>query len=391
LLRILHLSDDTLPGGIISWRIQKSAISALKHGHEVFFGGLKKSIAAKETFNKIYEINWTPRARWAFPYDWHCVKKQLDRVLHEVKPDIVHANNIFSAKMISEFDMPFVYEDPEYCSLYVRRQIESYNSNKYNTNNINTPRKMIRHLAMGFLNSNFLRLVLKWEKELVSSVPTITVSDKIAEELMELGNTNRVFVTPNYPLSEETKDIQPYFHDGLSSVYAGIDGQRKSQYGQLPHRNMDGFVDMFYKLNIGNLTMIGINNPIENKQSITRVRYLGMIPRREMYDVMNNHSIGLVPFKKHWSHKYISPNKAYDYAHAGLLVMCTSSLVTINNVLKENCITFDDYDDMASQLDYFKNNPEELYNKRLKIYRFARNNLVWEKHEKNIINAYRMC
>jgi hypothetical protein len=30
-------------------------------------------------------------------------------------------------------------------------------------------------------------------KQIVSST-TITVSDKIAEELMELGNTNRVFV-----------------------------------------------------------------------------------------------------------------------------------------------------------------------------------------------------
>lgn len=227
MLRILHLSDYTLPGGIISWRIEKSAISALKHCHEVFFGGPKKSIGAKETFNKIYEINWTPRARRVFPYDWHCVKKQVDKVLREVKPDVVYANNIFSAKMISEFDMPFVYEDQEYWSSYVKRQIESYNSNKNNTNNMNTPRKMIRYLAMRFLNSNFLRLALKWEKELVSSVPTITVCDKIAEELMELGDTNKVFVIPNYPLSEETRDIQkPHLHGEVSSVYAGIEVRR---------------------------------------------------------------------------------------------------------------------------------------------------------------------
>jgi glycosyltransferase involved in cell wall biosynthesis len=71
--------------------------------------------------------------------------------------------------------------------------------------------------------------------------------------------------------------------------------------------------------------------------------------------------------------------------------MCTSSLVTICNILGENCVPFDNYDEMALKLEYFKNNMEELYNKRLKIFRFAKNNLVWENHEKNIINAYKIC
>jgi glycosyltransferase involved in cell wall biosynthesis len=366
--------------------MEKSAISALNHDYEVCFGGPKASIS-KQIFNKISEINWTWRARRGFPYDWHCVKKQVDRVLHEIGPDIVHANNIFSAKMISEFDIPFIYDDHEYWPSHVKMQIESYNSSKSNKNNVKGLSKMLRPLAMKFLNFNFLRLMLKWEKELVSSNPTITVSNKIAEEIMELGNTNKVFVTPNYPLSEETRRIQqPYLQDGLSSVYAGIEGKSPNKL-----RNMEGFIDMFYERDIGNLTLIGIEDAIDSKKSITKVRYVGFIPRREMYEEMNNHSIGLIPWKKHWSHGYVSPNKAYEYAHAGLFVMCTSSLVTVSNDLKENCITFDNYDEMASQLEYFRNNPEEIYNKRLSIFRFARNSLVWENHEKNIMNAYRMC
>jgi hypothetical protein len=46
---------------------------------------------------------------------------------------------------------------------------------------------------------------------------------------------------------------------------------------------------------------------------------------------------------------------------------------------------------MASQLGYLKNNPEELYNKRLKIFEFARNNLIWNNYEKNIFRAYQLC
>jgi hypothetical protein len=195
-VRILHLSDHVLPGGLISWRIEKSAISALNHGYEVFFGGPKSSTATKGTFSKIYDIDWTPRARRGFPYEWHCIKKQIGKVLRQVRPDVVHANNIFSAKMISEFDVPFVYDDHEYWSSYVKRQIEYYNSSRSNNNksSANALKKILRPLVMRFFNSNFLRLGMKWEKQLVSSVPTITVSDKIAEELMELGNTKKVFL-----------------------------------------------------------------------------------------------------------------------------------------------------------------------------------------------------
>ncbi len=198
---------------------------------------------------------------------------------------------------------------------------------------------------------------------------------------MELGDSNKVFVTPNYPLKEEIEHIQqPTFHNELSSVYAGI-GNRS-----MPHRNIEGFVDMFSKLDIGNLTVMG---GIEGQKSKKRIRYTELLPRIKMYEEMSNHSIGLVPFKNHWSHKYISPNKAIEYAHAGLFVMCTSSLVTICNILGDNCVTFDNYDEMALKLEYFKDNLQELYNKRLKIFRFARNNLVWDNYEKNIINAYR--
>lgn len=196
---------------------------------------------------------------------------------------------------------------------------------------------------------------------------------------MDLGYTNKVFVTPNYPLKKETEDVQqPNFHKELSSVYAGIEGNQP-----MPHRNIEGFVDMFSKLDIGNLTIMG---SIKDQKSAKRIRYAGILPRTNMYKEMGNHCIGLVPFKAHWSHKCIRPNKAYEYAHAGLIVMCTS-LVTISKVLAENCVTFDNYEEMASKLEYYKENMKELYRKRLNAFRFAKNHLVWEKYERNIIKC----
>src|SRR5690606_9966979 len=121
------------------------------------------------------------------------------------------------------------------------------------------------------------------------------------------------------------------------------------------------------------------------------VKYTGFVERHRMYFEMASASIGILPWQNHWFHKYSNPNKAYEYAHAGLFVMCTSSFEVVANTLGENCATFDDYGSLASQLTNIKNDMDELYNKRLKVFEFARSKLIWENHEKNILAAYQAC
>jgi glycosyltransferase involved in cell wall biosynthesis len=388
-LRILHFSNQGLP----DWRIEKSAISASNLGHEVtFIGSSPVNYEKSVVFSKIYEINWTAKARLGIPFYWHSVKKQVDKVIKELKPDIVHAHNIFSAKMISEFGLPFVYDDHEYWSIFSMLLSEMTGKLTFRRKTIVDIAKYIAvdlptYVRRAFINKCVVYLWTNWEKEVVSSNPTITVSDKIAEDLRGLGNNrNRIFVVPNFPMKFEVKDFEkPYFHNKLSSVYAGSDGHFKQKY---PNRDMDGFTDMFANRDIGNLIIIGWGG----KPSLSsKVKYTGFVSRHSMFNEMRRHSVGLIPFKKHWSHLFTNPNKAYEYAHGGLFVMCVSSLRSVSETLKENCITFEDYNDMASQLGYLKNNPEELYNKRLKIFEFARNNLIWNNYEKNIFRAYQLC
>ena len=384
-MKILHLMDHA-PGGFIAWRVEKSAVSALRLGHEVFFAGPGTSISDKKTFVKTYQINWTPRARRGFPYDWHCVKKQVDRVLHEVRPEIVHANNIFSAKMISQFGVPFVYDDHEYWPSLVRSQVQTYNSStKGKIKKLalgHNPKRIIRSLARRFSNYNYLRLVLKWQKELVSSAPTIVTSDRVASELKATSNSENVFIVPNFPSMLEVKDLEkPQFHTELSSVFAGLGSIKPA------HKNMQGLTDTFENNDIGTLTIIGANG-----EPSPKINYSGFLPTRQsMYREMFKHSIGLIPFKKHWIHSHVSLGKAYEYANAGLFVACMSSYHTIVDDLKEGCITFDDYKDLILKLMHFKENLEELFNNRLKIFEYAHHHLIWEKYEKNIFNAYQLC
>ena len=102
------------------------------------------------------------------------------------------------------------------------------------------------------------------------------------------------------------------------------------------HRNLEGFFEIFEKHNLGKLYVLGWNDPSTNN-----IIYLGYLKREEMYKEMANHSVGLIPFKKHWSHKYISPNKAYEYAHAGLLVMYTSALRPISETMEGHGISYE--------------------------------------------------
>jgi glycosyltransferase involved in cell wall biosynthesis len=382
-MRILHVSHESLP----DWRIEKSAITASKGGDEVFFAGRVSNAYARNSFLNIHEINWNAKARLGLPFYYNSVKKQLEKVLKETKPDVVHAHNIFSAKMVSEFGIPFVYDDHEYWPIYVKRQSEISKQNHQSIRAFGPgwPRALARKFLRDVLTSKAVKLWTNWEKEIVSSHPTITVSEQIAAELRANYDTKDVFVVPNFPMYSEVKDFEkPRFLDSLSSVYAGGDGNNIDKY---PNRDIDNLDNTFLRQDIGDLAIIGWSA----KSSSPKVKYMGFLPRQDMFREMSNHSIGLIPWKKHWSHAFVSPNKAYEYAHAGLTVVCTSSFAVIKEILGQHCVTFENYEDMALKLTYLKENMDELYKRRLQIFEYARDNLIWEKNENNIIEAYRRC
>jgi glycosyltransferase involved in cell wall biosynthesis len=388
-LKILHLSNEGLP----DWRVEKAARSAKNRGFSVDFAGSSpKNWYCNTTFSHIYEVNWTAKARYGLPLYWNEVRKQVDYVLRQARPDIVHAHNIFSAKMMSEFDIPFVYDDHEYWSqhsLVLNEMSETAIQNRCELELNNSVRsktaRFILKMKVKPLRFHLIRLWTDWEKELVSSgVPVITVSEEISHSLAGHEPCHSlVFVVPNYPsILEVPEDFQPQFHPMLTSIYSGSDGLGKIKY---PSRNIDGLVETFYTSEIGRLTIIGWSG-----NSSEKVCYTGFLPRKEMFFEMQKASIGLLPWRRHWSHFFVNPNKVYEYAHAGLFVMCTSSFTTVAETFKGKCALFDDYDDMVEQLNFFKDYGEELYKKRLALFRFARNNLFWEKIEHNIFRAYQL-
>jgi glycosyltransferase involved in cell wall biosynthesis len=362
--------------GLPNWRAEKAAICGLRKGYTVEFAGNSSPKYSNKIFSEIFAINWTAKARWGIPFYWDKIKNRAKKILKSSQPDIVHAHDLFTAKLISELKIPFVYDDYEFWSKYAIVLSEVTESS--------IQENFFKSKIKKFLQKRAIILWKNWEKNVISYHPTITVSDAIASELKSIGNTQNVFIVPNFPLKSESGMFGDIFdHEIFSSVYAGSDKIGKANP---PFRNLDNLTSFFQYNDIGKITLIGMKGNQSDK-----IKYTGFISRKEMFEEMRKHSVGLIPWKKHWSHYYLNPNKYAEYAHAGLFVMCTSSLQTIIDTLKNNCVTFENYEDMVDKLTYFKNNMDDLYNKRIKTYEFAKENLIWDKYEENIIRAYKLA
>ena len=377
-MKVLHLSEYGLP----DWRIEKSAITAKREGHDVFFAGQKKKYGyTNKIFNKIYEIEINIIAKYKFPFYYQIVKKKINNIIKEIRPDIIHAHNIFSGKIASEFDIPFVFDDHEYSSMYGKLVAEA--SKRLESQNILTLKKF-NYFVKKYVKRHLSNLWIEWEKDIVSENPTITVSEIIAEELKNKYNNNNVFVVPNLPMTDELSHlINPEYRKEVSSVYLGLDSFSVKNY--YTHRDMSGLIETFKNNEIGRLDIIGWNDA---KKETSKIKFHGYNSRDNIFKILRKSSIGLVPWKKHWSHYYVNPNKTSDYAHSGLLVMCTSDLSSISSLLGGNCILFNDYGDLVQKLEYFSENIEELNKLRFKSFNFAKDNLVWEKYDKIILRIY---
>ena len=60
-----------------------------------------------------------------FPYLWHVIKKQVANCISISRPDIVHAHNIASARMVSDLGLPMVFDDHEYFKVFSRVVVEN--------------------------------------------------------------------------------------------------------------------------------------------------------------------------------------------------------------------------------------------------------------------------
>jgi hypothetical protein len=70
------------------------------------------------------------------------------------------------------------------------------------------------------------------------------------------------------------------------------------------------------------------------------------------------------------------------------VVFCTNSIRPIFDELNENVVGFDNYEVMIRKIKELITSPDVVYKKQLTTFHIARKNLLCEKHENKIFEAY---
>lgn len=375
-LKVLHISDSDLDDP----RIVSAAVTGNNAGYDEYFCGENKGHTFKtDAFTKFIWITIPSRARIAkempgvlgrywtlYPYPRHALEleRQIRKAVEETRPDIIHAHNIFTAHHASKLGIPMVLDDHELYSMHIKAQNE----------NAGLQKRIISGLKYDLWS--------QWEIDLGEKHPVITVSEQIAQHYRKF--CKNAFVVPNYPnantirfdgMSEASKGM-------LCSAYLGRDLEESPN----SVRNISGLHKVFSGTqNTGNLLRIGVSEP-----NTSRIKSVGLLKMDDAYKTLNREAhIGLVPWKKHWFHEYCNPNKVYEYAHCGLWLAVTDDLKPVLDDFGKHCDKFSSHEELANLLVRYNDNPEELNRKRHASLEHARKNMVWEKVESRVLDAYK--
>jgi hypothetical protein len=364
-MKVLHVAHDPLPDE----RIERAAYSARKKGWETHYAGtgLRGKLILDNSFQSITTIPFSSFANLHLKPYWSGLKKRFLDVLSKTSPDIVHAHNVIAAKLALESGVSFVYDDHEYWS---------QSSHLHN--------RGMRYLMKRAVSAYAGKIWTQWERQILQRAPVLTVSDTIAEEHRKIAK--HVLVVPNMPTAMEIpKDpLATERSNVLSSVYVGND---VSAGARNPVRNVSGMTGVFYERELGKLIVIGD----EQLASKPPVYSIGQLSHMAMMEELTKYDVGLLPWKTFWFHKYCNPNKAYEYVHAGLLVLVTSDLTPVLTTLGPHCMPIRDDEDMARILADLKGKLTDLESKRSSIIKFARAHCLWENYESRIFDAYSLA
>ncbi len=325
-MRVLYASHSGLP----DQRIERAAFVARQNGHDVYFLGIGRT--GRPSLDVFRGVIMLPRINYLqVVFDWP-FRRAWRKAISRIDPDLVHANDIIAGHFTSGLSVPMVYDDHEYWS-----------KQRYSL------------LALAGRQSitvrPFVHLIPFWERDILSKHVTVTVSERIAQEHRRY--CRHVYVLHNYPLLREVREL-PVNRNRHGIAYIGSDFIRRRFAA---HRDMTGLTD-FVKFHV-----------------------LHGLDRRELYLRLTEYRYGLLPFKTTPYTKYSNSAKTFDYLNCGLEVLMTEALYEAHGRLPYT-IPFREYRDIPVILS--EHEPADPS----KIMEFAHKNLVWERQQDKLLEAY---
>ncbi|MHA1938732.1 MAG: glycosyltransferase [Candidatus Thorarchaeota archaeon] len=325
-MKILHISH----GGLPDPRIERMALTMKKEGHKLIFlgGGEVKG----QHLSAFAHTRTEPLGIGISITHNPLVRRRWLNVIDRIKPDIIHAHNVITGHFLLDTEYPAILDDHELLSA------QSF---------VYMARPFIRRTAARTLVWKFPI----WERKLAERFPIITVSEGMARYYRKYSK--RINVVINVPhLSEVEWVTDSPSREGL--VYMGSDF---SWPRFSPWRDMTGL------------------------KNIIDFKIVSGLPHKEMMIELTKHTIGLIPYLPHPYQRLSSPNKMYEYLHAGLQVVLNAHCVDLFDG-NPYIHPFNDYSDIVETINSVpQTDPSE-------IMAYSRENYVWEQQEDIIRKAY---
>jgi len=329
-------------------------------GHEVSYMGMETQGPTLGIFDNTFIIPSNFCLHIGLPHT-RVQQRKIKLQISDINPDLIHLHNIYLYGIVADSGYPFILDDHEclskevYCDPGRRMGIK-------------------RKLAFP------IQMATWWirEKNAAKNVPIVTVSDPIAQYYKDLSGN--VQVIPNYPSEYELSRAK--FSDKVeefTSVYLGNTYLRDTCI----YRDCTGFIEYFKEINKP-LVCIGNSEHTPDKS----VKFTGYIPHMDMFTEISKYHVGIIPWRQHHFHKYCSPNKAYYYAHCGMVVVVTAGLDSVIKRFKGLCYKIQKYEDLELLLGLMEENKDRFTSLGEKTKEFALKNFIFEKYKDVLKGAY---
>lgn len=291
-------------------------------------------------------------------YFWGKIRGKVSRILRRVKPDIIHAHDIYAAEICRELGETFIFDSHE--------------------NWLDPPKHPYKNPILRYIKHKGLEKFSQWCKDIIMETPTLTVNETILELYKKYSK--HVYLLPNYITLEESNNIEfKAKRNEVTYVYVGDDYPNRAYF-----RNIDRLVKLFLTGRYGNLTLITNKTPKLNEY----VSVQKFMEHKMLLNYLTQFTVGLLYYEPCRDHHYFLANKFSEYAHAGLCILYAESLTNVARILGDLGIAVG-AENLENTLKDLREQREDLEEKGEATRRFAVKNLIWELYEDNILKAYK--
>ncbi|KKN95789.1 hypothetical protein LCGC14_0176580, partial [marine sediment metagenome] len=193
-----------------------------------------------------------------------------------------------------------------------------------------------------------------------------------------------VFVINNMPLKQEIDNIEYDDVQSQDQVILSYIGSPVDEDVSISYRDTTKLLHLFNGDNINSKLLILGSDPSLTGRNIDSV---GKVEHSECIRVLARSHIGTQGFEPHEVLAYCDPNKIYQYAHAGLLILMPQIMLDNSlSSLKDISIGYNSLTDTANIIE--NNKDRILKHSHQKIRQWAKEHLIMDKFQETLESVY---